>query len=287
MDYYAVLGLKRGASPEEIKKAYRSLAMKHHPDRGGDEAKFKEIAAAYEALSDPEKKKLIDMGVDPNAQPSSRGYQQTGPFEFRFGEDNLNEFFKNFGFGMGGGFGRQQQQSIRRNKSVSIHVEISLEEVLTGKDFDAEISVPGGRRKTINIKIPAGVDSGQQVRYRGMGDDLYKDLPAGDLLVNVVVRPHREFDRNGETLICEKTVSVWDAMLGTEIEVAALNDRRFKVVVPAGTQPNTVLSCKGEGLPRLHTNQRGDLLIRIKVEIPKNLSESQKHLIETIKKNGI
>jgi curved DNA-binding protein len=286
MDYYAVLGLKRGATPEEIKKAYRSLAMKHHPDRGGNEAKFKEIAAAYEVLSDPEKKNLVDMGVDPNAQPNMGGrYQQSGPFEFNFGGDDLNEIFRNFGFGTGG-FGRQQQ-SIRRNKSVSIHIEVTLEEVLTGKDFDAEISVPGGRRKAININIPPGVESGQQVKYRGMGDDLYKDVPAGDLIVNIVVRPHREFERNRETLICEKVISVWDAILGTEIEISALGGKRFVVVVPAGTQPNTMLSCKGEGLPRINSAQRGDLLIRLKVEIPKNLTDTQKHLIETIKKNGI
>jgi curved DNA-binding protein len=285
MDYYAVLGLNRGASPEEIKKAYRSLAMKHHPDRGGNEAKFKEIAAAYELLSDPEKKNLIDMGIDPNAQPNMGGrYQQSNPFDFNFGAEDLNDIFRNFGFG--GGFGRQQQ-SIRRNKSISIHIEVTLEECLTGKAFDAEISVPGGRKKTININIPPGIDSGQQVKYRGMGDDLYKDIPAGDLIVNIVVKPHNEFERNKETLICEKVISAWDAMLGSEIEITALNKKRFIVVVPPGTQPNTMLSCKSEGLPRINSAQRGDLLIRLKVEIPKNLSDSQKHLIETIKKNGI
>jgi len=284
MDYYAVLGLHRGASPEEIKKAYRSLAMKHHPDRGGNEAKFKEIAAAYELLSDPEKKNLIDMGIDPNAQPNmGRRSHQSGPFEFNFGTEDLNDIFRNFGFG---GFSRQQQ-SIRKNKSVSIHIEVNLEECLTGKEFDAEISVPGGRRKTININIPPGVETGQQIRYRGMGDDLYKDIPAGDLIVNIMVRPHREFDRNKETLTCDRTISAWDAMLGSEIEITALDRKKFIVVVPPGTQPNTMLSCKGEGLPRINSPQRGDLLIRLKVEIPKNLTDSQKHLIETIKKNGI
>jgi curved DNA-binding protein len=284
MDYYSVLGLNRGASPEEIKKAYRSLAMKHHPDRGGNEAKFKEISAAYDTLSDPDKKNLVDMGIDPNAQPNMGRQNQQGPFNSPFGADNLNEFFKNFGFGMGG-FSRQQ--TIRRNKSIGIHVEVTLEEVLTGKEFDAEVAVPGGRKKTINIRIPAGVESGQQVRYQGIGDDLYKDLPAGDLLVSVIVKPHPEFERNGDTLYCHRAISVWDAMLGTEVEVSAINGRRFKVVVPAGTQPNTVLSCKGEGLPKLHTTHRGDLLVRIKIEIPKTISETQKHLIETIKKNGI
>lgn len=283
-DYYKVLGVNRSSSPDEIKKAYRSLAMKYHPDRGGDENKFKQISEAYDVLSNLEKKRLFDSGIDPNQQNHQR-HNQDSPFEFQFRADDLNDLFRNFGFGMGG-FGRQQQ-SIRKNKSVSTHVEITLEDCLLGKDFDAEIAIPGGRKKTINIKIPPGVESGQQIRYRGMGDDIYKDLPPGDLIINVVVRPHKTFERTRETLICEKTVTVWDAMLGCEIEIASLDNKKFSVMVPAGTQPNTVLNCKGEGMPVLNSNRRGDLLIRIKIEIPKNLSESQKHLIETIKKNGI
>jgi curved DNA-binding protein len=283
MDYYATLGLKRGATPEEIKKAYRSLAMKHHPDRGGDEAKFKEISTAYDVLSTPEKKNLVDMGIDPNAQPNSGRPNQGGPFDFNFGNDDFENIFRNFGFG--GGFARQQ--SIRKNKSVSIHVEVTLEECFSGKDFNAEISVPNGRKKVININIPPGIESGQQVRYRGMGDDLYKDIPAGDLLVNIIIKPHKDFERSKETLICEKVISVWDAMLGKEIEITGIDGRKFNVVVPSGIQPSTMLSCKGEGLPKLNYNQRGDLLIRIKVEIPKNLSDTQKQLIDTIKKNGI
>ena len=283
MDYYAILGLQRGASPEEIKKAYRSLAMKHHPDRGGNETKFKEVAQAYEFLSDPEKKRIIDLGGDPAAQPGSGGFQRNGQ-EYHFGADDLNEVFRNFGFGGFGGFGGRPQ---RKNKSISVTVQITLEEVLTGKDFDAEIAVPGGKKKVINITIPPGIEAGQQVRYRGMGDTMFTDVPAGDLLVNVAVLPHPTFERNRESLICEKVVSVWDAMLGTDVNIKSLNGRQFNVTVPAGTQPNTVLSCKGEGLPRINSGVRGDLLIRIKVEIPKNLSETQLHLIETIKKNGI
>jgi curved DNA-binding protein len=284
MDYYSTLGLKRGASPEEIKKAYRSLAMKHHPDRGGDEKKFKEISQAYDFLSDLEKKKIIDLGGDPAAQPGMGGFNQGGPFEFNFGTEDLNEVFRNFGFGGFGGFNGKPQ---RKNKSISITVQIALEEVLTGKDFDAEISIPGGRKKAINITVPPGIESGQQVRYRGMGDATFTDVPAGDLLVNVVVLPHHVFERSKESLICEKVISVWDAILGTETNIKSLNNKTFNVTVPPGTQPNTVLSCKGEGLPRINSGIRGDLLIRIKVEIPKKLTESQLHLIETIKKNGI
>jgi curved DNA-binding protein len=281
MDYYSTLGLKRGASEAEIKKAYRSMAMKHHPDRGGDEKKFKDIEEAYRFLSDPEKKRIIDLGGDPSRQQSG-GFSSGDPYEFHFGTENLNDIFRNFGFG--GGF---SGRSIRRNRSISINVEVTLEEVLNGKELDAEISVPGIKERAINIKIPPGIDTGQQIKYQGMGDHTYKDIPAGDLIVNVIVRPHPIFERNRESLICEKSVSVWDAMIGSEITVTGIDGKQFGVKIPAGTQPNTVLSCRGEGLPRLNSNYRGDLLIRIKVEIPKNLNDTQIKLIETIKKNGI
>ena len=281
MDYYSTLGLQKGASDEEIKKAYRKLAMKHHPDRGGDEKKFKEISGAYEALSDPNKKRIIDMGGDPNAQPGMGGFHGNGPFEFHFGTGDLNDIFQGFGFG---GFAQRPRQ---RNRNVSVNVEITLEDVLNGKEFNAEINIPNGKSKTVNIKIPPGVEHGKQIAYRGMGDDSIPNLPPGDLIVGIFVREHPVFSRNSHQLICEKIVPVWDAMLGTEIRVDSLGGKQFTVNVPAGTQPNTVLSCKGEGLPVLNTGVRGDLLIKIRVEIPKNLSDVQKQLIETIKKNGI
>ena len=283
MDYYATLGLNKGASDEEIKKAYRKLAMKHHPDRGGDEKKFKEVSIAYETLSNPEKKQIVDMGGDPNAQHG--GFQNQGPFEFHFGTGDLNDIFQNFGFG--GGFGQFGQRQRQRNRNVSVNVEITLEDVLNGKEFNAEINIPGGKTKTVNIKIPPGVEHGKQIAYRGMGDDSIPGIPAGDLILGIFVREHPVFSRNGPQLVCEKIVSVWDAMLGTEIKVDSLGGKQFSVNVPSGTQPGTVLSCKGEGLPLINTNRRGDLLIKIKVEIPKGLSDTQKQLIETIKKNGL
>ena len=119
MDYYSTLGLQRGASDADIKKAYRAMAMKHHPDRGGDEKKFKEISQAYEFLSDPQKKQIIDLGGDPNAQGGGYRSSQGSPFEFHFGTDDLHDMFGNFGFG---GFG---QRPMRRNKSLNINVEIA------------------------------------------------------------------------------------------------------------------------------------------------------------------
>ena len=280
MDYYATLGLKRGASPDEIKKAYRSMAMKHHPDRGGDEKKFKEISTAYEALSDPEKKRIIDMGGDPNAQPGMGGFNQ-GPFEFHFGSGDLNDLFGGFGFG---GFGRQP---LRRNKSLNINVEVSLEYILNGKDINAEISIPGGKNKMINISIPPGIEHGQQIRYEGMGDNSISSLRPGDLFVNVLIRNHPTFKREGTSLILEKEISVWDAILGTSLDIKTLDNKTLSITIPAGTQPETVLSCRGEGLPHMRTKQRGNLLIKIKVRIPKNLTIDQKRSIEKFRDYGI
>jgi curved DNA-binding protein len=277
MDYYNILGLKKEATPEEIKKAYRSMAMRHHPDRGGDEKKFKEISQAYEFLIDPEKKRMIDAGIDPNnINQQQSGFYQESPFEFHFNSNNFQDIFENFGFN----FGHRQP---RKNKNIAIKIEISLEEVLTGKELNFEINTMGGNNKTISINIPPGVESGQQIQYHGMGDDTIPNIPPGDLIVNIIVKKHSIFERSDNSIICEKSISVWDAILGTSTEIVGINGKSFSVSVPPGTQPNTVLSCKGEGLPRLKSNIRGDLLIKIKVEIPKQLDSEYREFIKKIR----
>ena len=273
MDYYSTLGLKRGASDEEIKKAYRSMAMKHHPDRGGDEKKFKEISQAYEFLSDPQKKQIIDLGGDPGQQQSFRN--QGSPFEFHFGTEDLNDLFGNFGFGGRG--------ALRRNKTLSINVEISLEDVLNGKSINAEVGVPGGRKKIITIEIPGGIEHGQQIRYGGMGDNSIPDVRPGDLIVNVLISRHPLFRREGDSLIFEKSISAWEAMLGTNLDIITLDRKNLSITIPPGTQPETVLSCRGEGLPNVRTRQRGNLLVKVKVSIPKNLSIEQMQKIKVLK----
>ena len=277
MDYYTTLGLKRGASADEIKKAYRSMAMKHHPDRGGDEKKFKEVEEAYRILSDPKKKEIFDLGGDPNNP-------QQGPGGFHFHSGNFEDIFSGFGFA-GGPFGGFGQRPMRRNRSVSVNVEVTLEEVLTGKSIDASIGIPGGKQRTVSINIPPGVDSGQQVRYQGMGDNTYQDMQPGDLLVNVFVRPHPRFRRDGESLIFEKTVNVWEAINGTSVEILTLDNKTLQVTIPPGTQPETVLSCKAEGLPNVRNGRRGNLLVKIKVAIPKNLTKEQINKLKEILEN--
>jgi DnaJ-class molecular chaperone len=218
------------------------------------------------------------MGGDPNAQPGMGGGQN--PFEFHFNTGNMHDIFGNFGFG---GFGRQPQ---RRNRSLNINVEITLEDVLSGKDFTAEVSIPG-RAKMINIQIPPGIEHGQQIRYEGMGDHSITNLKPGDLLVNVFVKELTVFKRENTSLIIDKELDVWDAILGTPMEIVTLDKKTLTITIPPGTQPDTVLSCRGEGLPNMRTRQRGNLLIKIKVTIPKLLNSDQIDLIKKIKQGNI
>jgi len=279
MDYYSTLGLQRGASDAEIKKAYRSMAMKHHPDRGGDEKKFKEVSQAYEFLSDPQKKQMIDAGMDPNQQGGGGGgfYHQGGgnPFEFHFGSaPGMEDIFNQFGFGF--------RNQMRRNRTVNVNVELTLEDVINGKELNAEINIPGGQNKVLNITIPPGVNHGQQIRYQGMGDNQFRDVPPGDLIVNVHVRHHPLFSREGDELVYEHHINAWQAMLGTTIAIRTIDNKTLNVNIPSGTQPDNILSCKGEGVPNMRTRIRGNLLIRIKVDIPRNLTVDQLKKIQEI-----
>jgi len=283
MDYYSTLGVNRNATEDDIKKAYRKMAMKHHPDRGGDEKQFKQISEAYEILSDPQKKQMVDMGVDPKAQQGGGHRHQQGPFEFHFNSGNFEDVFGQFGFGGPFGFGGRQPQ---RNKTININVDLSLEDVLNGKELDAELAVPNSRKKIINISIPAGIESGQQIRYQGMGDNSIPGIPPGDLIVNIRVAPHPVFRREGDSLVIEKDISVWDALLGCNLTLQTLDGKSLNITVPSGTQPETVLSCRNEGIPNMRNRQRGNLLIKIKVIVPRNLTANQITAIENLK-NGI
>ena len=272
MDYYNTLGISKSASEADIKAAYRKMAMKHHPDRGGDEKKFKEVTEAYETLSDPQKKQMLDMGVDPNAQHTS--YRQGSPFEFHFNTGNFEDVFSNFGFG-----GRP----VRKNKTLNVNIEVTLEDILKGKVIDAEIGIPSGNKRLVNIEVPPGIENGQQIRYRGMGEHTLKDAPPGDLIVNVFVKEHPIFQRQGDMLMIKKFISPWDAMLGSDITIETIDKKTLTIGIPAGTQPDTVLSCRGEGLPNMRTKVRGNLLIKVQIEIPKNLNAEQKDAVEQTK----
>jgi len=277
MDYYSTLGVNKGANAEEIKKAYRGLAMKHHPDRGGDSAQFQKIQEAYATLSDDQKRQEYDFG-----QQNPGGHQ----FHFHTGNNPFGDIFNQFGFGGGQAFGgspfgfRQQRQ---QNATVSINLDISLEEAFLGKTLDAEIQMSNGKKKLINVKIPAGVDNNSQIRYQGMGEDGIPGIPPGDLIIIIHIRQHALFNRENDNLIFEKQIDVWDAILGMDVTFQTLDGRQLNVTIPEGSQPETLMMCKNEGMKNLHSGQRGNLYVKLKIQIPKNLTDAQKQKIIELK----
>ena len=274
MDYYSTLGVNKGATAEEVKKAYRGLAMKHHPDRGGDSAEFQKIQEAYDTLGNDQKRQEYDF-----SQQHGGGQQ----FHFHSGNNPFGDVFGNMfgGGGFGGPFGFRQQRP--QNPTVAITIEITLEEAFAGKTLDAEIQLSGGKKKLINVEIPAGVDNNSQIRYQGMGEDSMAGVPPGDLIINIRVRQHQLFKRENNNLIFEKSLDVWDAMLGTDITFQTLDGRQLSVHVPAGSQPETMMMCKNEGMRDIHSGQRGNLYVKLKIQVPKNLTDTQKQKIVELK----
>jgi len=272
MDYYSTLGVGRNASQAEIKKAYKKQSMQHHPDRtGGDDTKFKEINEAYQTLNDPQKKQMYDQfgTTDPN---------QAGPqgFHFRSGDfsgmGGFDDIFENF-FGM-----RQQRRPVNRN--IDIALDISLEDALNGKQIAVEVQLGNGTTKVLDLNIPPGADAGQKIRFGGMGDSSVAGIPPGDLFVHIRIRNHPRFTRNRDNIMCELKVDVLDLILGTTKGITTLGGKTLQLIIPPGTQIDTVLSCKGEGIPNVRTKMRGDLHIKIKGTVPKNLTEEQKTKIK-------
>lgn len=256
MDYYSILGVSKNATTQEIKKAYRKLAMQHHPDRGGDEKIFRQVSDAYDILSDPQKKQRYDLGGDPYGN-SNRGPR----FDFNFG--GVPPGFEDvFGFN----FNNRQRQ---KNQSVNLNLELTLEESVLGKNFDAEINLPSGSTKIVSISVPPGINHGQQIRYSGMGENNIPNIPPGDLIINIFLKPNRTFVREGDNLIVRQTITVWDAILGTKLNIPTIDGRTLSINVPAGTQPDTTLSCRDEGVPNVKTGRKGSLLVKIGIKIPK------------------
>jgi DnaJ-class molecular chaperone len=279
MDYYSTLGVNKNASQDEIKKAYKKMSMQHHPDRtGGDDSKFKEINEAYQTLNDPQKKQMYDQFG--TADPRQRQYNSQN-FEFNFNGSpfggGMDDIFEQM-FGGGSPFGNRQ----RGNRPIQVAVDVTLEDVLNGKTIGMEIALPTGRTKVVTVDVPSGVEHGQTIRYRGMGEQNNPNLPAGDLLIQIRVRNHPSFQRFGDNILCETKVSAWDLMLGSKTLVKTLDGKNIEINIPAGTQPDTVLSCKGEGLPNMRNKVRGNLQIKIKAEIPR-YNEQQRQQIKNLK----
>jgi curved DNA-binding protein len=268
-DYYSILGVQRGASADEIKKAYRKMASQHHPDKGGDTAKFQQIEEAYRTLGDDNARSEYD-----NPQP--QGFQQFGGFPPGF--DN---FFKGFG-GFNDIFGHHQQRQ-QRNKTINLQTAITLEDAYNGKELVANVVLPSGRDQVINVKIPAGIQDGTTLRLSGLGDDSILNLPRGDIHLTIQVHPHNEFHRNGDDLIKELDVNVWDSLLGETLHVTTIDGRTFEVKIPEGIQHDQILNVPDCGMPIMNTNRKGRLLLKVRITIPRNLTDEQKDLVRKIK----
>jgi molecular chaperone DnaJ len=342
-DYYEVLGVDKNAAEADIKKAYKRVAMKHHPDRNPDdkeaEEKFKEANEAYSVLSDPEKKAAYDQfghaGVEGAGGFGAGGFGGGASFSDIFGD----VFGDIFGGGRAGGRGSRAY----RGNDLQYNLELSLEEAVAGTKVDIRIpthvkceecdgsgakkgtspttcSTCGGvgqvrmqqgffslqqtcprchgkgkmitdpcgkchghgrvqKHKTLSVKIPAGVDNGDRIRLSAEGEAGEHGGPSGDLFVHVTVRPHSIFERDGSDLFCEVPINLTTAALGGELEVPTLNGR-VKLKIPAETQSGKMFRLRGKGVVSVRSGHQGDLLCRVLVETPVNLTKKQKELLE-------
>jgi molecular chaperone DnaJ len=344
-DFYEILGVAKGASEEDIKKSYRKLAMKYHPDRNPDnkeaEEKFKEVKEAYEMLTNPEKRDAYDRyghaGVDPNSGMGGGGFGAGGGFGDAFGDI----FGDIFGGGARGGRNAGGPQ-VYRGADLRYNLEITLEQAAAG--FDTTIRVPswdkcdtchgsgakpgtqpvtcstcaghgqvrmqqgffsiqqtcpkchgsgkiipepcaacGGagrikRNKTLEVKIPAGIDSGMRIRSSGNGEPGTNGGPAGDLYVEIHIKPHTVFQREGDDLHCEMPISFSKAALGGEIEVPTLAGK-VSFTIPEGTQTGKTFRLKGKGIKGVRSGYAGDLFCHVLVETPVKLTDKQKDLL--------
>jgi len=277
MDYYDLLGVKRSASADELKTAYKRQAMKNHPDKGGDPEKFKQINEAYQALSDPQQKQMYDQfgTTDPQqAQRNHRGFHFTaggGGSEF---EDILNHF--GFGTQFGRGFANQH---LKRNKDIKFIYRINFADVYTGKTDTITYKLLNGSVEVLDLKIPAGIKNGDNLQFRGYGDNSIPNVPRGNLIIEIEITPLPNVKRERNHLHTSIKINVFDLLAGIKQNIQTPEGKSITLTIPASTSPNTVFSVSGHGLPDLNTKQRGNLFIEVICEMPK----LNKHQIDKIK----
>ena len=301
-DYYHVLGVSKNASEEELKRAYRKLAMKYHPDKNPNkkeaEERFKEINEAYAVLSDKEKRKQYDTF-------GAEGFRQ------RFTQEDI---FRGFDFdeilsGLFGGRGRRESRSggrggfdfgdlfggqspyqnmgrmPQKGEDVLYELTISLEEAASGGEKRISYR-KNGKVEDVSVKIPRGIPSGKKLRLAGKGMEGKNGGPPGDLYLQIDIKEHTLFSREGDDLIAEKEIAFSEAVLGTTIEVPTLEGLK-KVKIPPGTQSHTKMRLKGLGIPHFQGEGRGDEYVKVIVRVPKKVTEKGKGLIQELAKEGI
>jgi DnaJ-class molecular chaperone len=285
-DYYKVLGVNKDATQDEIKKAFRKLAHAYHPDKkGGDEAKFKEVSEAYAVLSDVKKRQQYDAFGSAGA---GAGGFQGGFNPSDFGFDFSNFSGANFDVGDLGDilssiFGGRR---VRRGRDVAVDIELSFQESIFGVERKVVINSKLVKQKEVTINVPPGIDDGQMIRLSGMGETLEGGLP-GDLFVKVHVRRHPFLRKEGFNLVMDLEAKLSEVLLGAEKTVPTL-DGEITLKVPAGTKHGAILRVKGRGVPyNAGEKSRGDLYVRVNIQIPDKLSRSQKKIVEELKKEGL
>ena len=273
-NYYDILGVNEQSTSAEITKAFKDLAKQHHPDRGGTQEKFQEINEAHDTLKSSQKRHDYDSMRKFGG--GTGGAQH--PF---FNEDIFGDIFS--GFGQGGDMdfngrfnftGRNGDERIFRNvkqgnRSVNVRMAISIKEAMTKSEKTISYKLPSGREEFATVKIPAGVQHGVTFKYAGMGDDSIKNMPRGDLMVQMSVLDSDGYTRKGNDLYTDKTIDCFQAVRGHRIQLKTLEDSVITVNVPSGTQPGTLLMVRGKGMP-VHktTGIRGNLYVKIHVLIP-------------------
>lgn len=303
-DYYAVLGVGRDASAEEIQKAYRKLARKHHPDvnkDAGAETKFKEIAEAYEVLKDPEKRGKYDrFGAAWKARDQG-GAPPPGFEEFRFdfgdggfgtGASGFSQFFESlFGeaarrqggrgswTGFSGGEGRGNWARPGANQEVLLR--LTLEEAARGGVRELSLQAPDGSTRRIKVNLPKGIRPDQTVRVPGQGESGHSGGAAGDLMLRIDLLPHPTFRLEGRDLRTALDVAPWEAALGAEAEIPTL-DGRVRVRIPAGTSTGRTIRVKGRGFPG-GGGDHGDLYAEVRIVVPESLSAREKELFTQLR----
>lgn len=295
-DYYKVLGVDKNASQDEIKKAYRKLALKYHPDRNPDnkeaESKFKEVTEANEVLSDPEKRKKYDTlgsnwkqyeraGFDQGSpfsgfgRQGGRSYQFHGDFEDVFNNlGGFSDFFNSFfGGSFDNNFGRRtntRRSSSQKGKDATAELNISLYDAFNGSE---KYIVLNGQK--IKIKIPKGSYDGKKLRLKGQGQSAFPGSQRGDLIITLKITDDNNFEREGNDLYMDLDVDLMTAILGGEKTITTIDGKTINIKIKEGTDSNKILRVKGHGMPSPN-GERGDLLIRIYVKVPKNLTKSDK-----------
>ena len=307
-DYYKGLGVSKDASAGDIKKAYRKLALKYHPDHAsGDKAKeekFKAISEAYAVLSDAEKRKKYDTY-------GSDGFQQHYSQEDIFRGSNIEDILKEFGFGgssfprgrkMGGGGrrfsfnpesmfnfggGRQQPAAPAKGSDMEYEISLTLSDIAAGTSKNLSFQDPSGGTETITVKIPKGMISGKKLRLAGRGQPSPYGGPAGDLYIKSKILDDSTFKIKDFDLFLNREIKVTDALLGTQISVPTLSGKQLSLKIPPGTKHKSKMRLAGNGIPHMKGGGSGDLYVELYVTMPKKINKKQKQLIEKLAREGL